>query len=75
MVEKFDKAGHYVRQWVPELADLENRFIHQPWSADAKTLGDAGIRLGKEYPEPVVDLKTSRKQALSAWDRVKHKPG
>jgi len=73
--EKFDKAGHYVRQWVPELAALENRFIHQPWSADAKTLGDAGIHLGKGYPEPMVDLKASRKQALTAWDRVKHKPG
>jgi deoxyribodipyrimidine photo-lyase len=73
--EKFDKAGHYVRQWVPELEDLENRFIHQPWSADAKTLEDAGIRLGKEYPRPVVNLKASRKQALTAWDLVKHKPG
>ena len=69
--EKFDKAGHYVRHWVPELTDLENRFIHQPWSADAKTLGDAGICLGKDYPEPVVDLKASRLQALTAWDRVK----
>ncbi len=69
--ERFDKAGNYVRHWVPELASLENRFIHQPWSADAKTLGDAGISLGKEYPEPAVDLKVSRKQALIAWDRVK----
>jgi deoxyribodipyrimidine photo-lyase len=69
--ERFDKAGRYVRRWIPELARLDTRYIHQPWSADAKTLADSGIRLGREYPEPVVDLKTSRKQALSAWDRVK----
>ena len=69
--EKFDKAGAYVRRWVPELAGLENKIIHQPWSAEPNTLAKAGIRLGREYPEPVVDLKTSRKQALAAWDRVK----
>jgi deoxyribodipyrimidine photo-lyase len=69
--EKFDQAGVYVRRWVPELAGLENKYIHQPWSADPTTLADAGIRLGAEYPEPVVDLKTSRKQALAAWECVK----
>jgi deoxyribodipyrimidine photo-lyase len=56
---------------VPELAGLENKYIPQPWSADPTTLADAGIRLGAEYPEPVVDLKTSRKQALAAWECVK----
>ncbi|MCG6887846.1 MAG: DNA photolyase family protein [Proteobacteria bacterium] len=69
--EKFDKAGLYVRRWVPELANLGNKFIHQPWAADPNTRADAGICLGEEYPEPVVDLKTSRQQALAAWDYVK----
>jgi len=69
--EKFDPAGVYVRRWVPELANLGNKFIHQPWAAGPDTLKHAGIRLGREYPEPVVDLKTSRRQALAAWDRVK----
>ena len=69
--EKFDPAGVYVRRWVPELANLGNKFIHQPWAAGVDTLQHAGIRLGREYPEPVVDLKTSRIQALAAWDRVK----
>ena len=69
--ERFDKAGHYVRHWIPELARLENKYIHQPWTAEPKTLVDAGIRLGKDYPEPLVDLKASRTEALVAWDRVK----
>ncbi len=71
--EKFDKAGNYVRHWVPELAKLGDRFIHQPWSADPADLADAGIRPGIDYPEPLVDLKTSRKDALAAWDRVKRR--
>jgi deoxyribodipyrimidine photo-lyase len=72
--EKFDKDGVYVRRWVPELASLGDKFIHQPWSAGTSTLADADIRLGKEYPEPVVDMKVSRRQALTAWDRIKRKP-
>lgn len=72
--ERFDKAGHYVRRWIPELANLENKYIHQPWSAEPKTLVDAGIRLGKDYPEPVVDLKISRTEALVSWDRIKRQP-
>jgi deoxyribodipyrimidine photo-lyase len=69
--EKFDPAGRYVRHWLPELANLGDKYIHQPWSADPADLADAGIRLGTDYPEPLVDLKTSRKDALVAWDRVK----
>jgi deoxyribodipyrimidine photo-lyase len=34
-------------------------------------LADAGITLGSDYPEPVVDLQASRKAALAAWERVK----
>ncbi len=69
--ERFDKSGGYVRRWVPELENLQNRFIHQPWSAEPNVLADAGVCLGREYPEPVIDLKSSRKQALAAWDQVK----
>jgi deoxyribodipyrimidine photo-lyase len=69
--EKFDKQGDYVRRWIPELAKLENRYLHKPWAADPAVLADAGIILGKDYPEPVVDLQESRRQALVAWDQVK----
>ncbi len=72
--EKFDKPGVYVRSWVPELERLDNRHLHQPWSADPAVLADAGIRLGTDYSEPLVDLQASRKQALSAWEQVKRQP-
>ena len=72
---KFDKAGRYVRHWVPELAKLEDKYLHQPWTAGPAVLGNAGIRLGVDYPEPLVDLQTSRKEALAAWGRVKQQRG
>jgi deoxyribodipyrimidine photo-lyase len=72
--EKFDQAGVYVRHWVPELERLDNKYLHRPWSADPAVLADAGIRLGIDYPEPVVDLQASRREALTAWEHIKRQP-
>jgi deoxyribodipyrimidine photo-lyase len=73
--EKFDRGGRYVRRWVPELASMEDKYIHRPWAADPVQLAGAGIRLGDEYPQPMVDLQASRKAALAAWDHVKRRRG
>ena len=69
--EKFDTEGIYVRHWVPELERLDKKYLHRPWMADPAVLADAGIILGSDYPEPVVDLQASRKAALAAWERIK----
>lgn len=69
--EKFDSDGHYTRQWVPELAELPNKYLFKPWQAPQKILNDAGIVLGKHYPKPIVDLKASRERALSAYKSLK----
>jgi deoxyribodipyrimidine photo-lyase len=69
--EKFDREGRYVRRWVPELAKLGNRHLHRPWSADPAVLAEAGITLGDNYPEPLVDLQQSRRRALSAWEQIR----
>ena len=69
--QKFDKAGRYVRRWLPELQRLPDKWIHQPWAAPSDVLSAAGVRLGRDYPEPLVDLKASRLRALDAWGRIK----
>ena len=45
--EKFDKDGRYVRRWVPELAALPDRYLHQPWAAPAQVLRAAGVTLAE----------------------------
>ncbi|MFZ4761208.1 MAG: cryptochrome/photolyase family protein [Alphaproteobacteria bacterium] len=69
--QKFDPEGNYIRQYVPELAKLPNNYIHEPHTAPPLILHNAGIRLGITYPNPLVDLKKSRDQALQAYDNIK----
>ncbi|MGI9222394.1 MAG: cryptochrome/photolyase family protein [Woeseiaceae bacterium] len=64
---KFDPDGSYVREYVPEVRNLSNRYLHSPWEAPAEELKDAGITLGADYPLPLVDLKESRQRALDAF--------
>ena len=69
--EKFDPAGSYIRQWIPEIAALPNKYLAQPWSAPATLLAEHRITLGKDYPRPVVDLKASRQRALERYQTIK----
>ena len=69
--ERFDPKGDYVRRWVPELAMLPTRYIHKPWEAPEEVLEASGVRLGVNYPRPLVDLAESRRQALVRWEMIK----
>lgn len=68
--QKFDPQGHYVRQWIPELAQLENSVIHTPWQATSAALKTAQITLGETYPLPIVEHAMARKRALNAYSTM-----
>ena len=63
--EKFDPEGHYVRRWVPELAKMPARYIHNPSEAPEAVLRAAGVRLEQNYPRPVVDHRFARERFLA----------
>ncbi len=69
--EKFDAEGAYVRKWCPELSELPNAWIHKPFEAPSAVLAKAGVVLGRNYPEPIVDQKYGRDRALAAYDFIK----
>jgi deoxyribodipyrimidine photo-lyase len=64
--QKFDADGRYVRRWVPELRGVPDRWLHAPWTAPAEVLREARVRLGGEYPRPIVEHDVARKRALDA---------
>lgn len=68
--KKFDKDGSYIKRWLPQLKDLPGNIIHEPWEHQDGCL-KCGIKLGKDYPLPIVDLKESRLQHLARVEQIK----
>ncbi|HWD44752.1 MAG TPA: deoxyribodipyrimidine photo-lyase [Actinomycetota bacterium] len=68
--ERFDPGGDYLRRWVPELAKLDPPAIFAPWRADPADLEAAGVRLGTDYPYPIVDHISARNRALSRFQEA-----
>lgn len=69
--QKFDPNGAYTRKYIPELARMPDKYLFNPWEAPDLILKHAGVTLGKTYPNPVVDLKSSRERALYAYQNMK----
>jgi deoxyribodipyrimidine photo-lyase len=67
---RFDGDGKYVREWVPELAALPDRYIHSPWKAPVDVLAKAQVKIGRDYPARVVDHDFARMRALTAYDSL-----
>ena len=62
--QKFDPEGRFIRRYVPELARLADKYLHAPASASAEVHAEAGVRLGIDYPAPIVDHAQARQRTL-----------
>lgn len=69
--ERFDADGAYVRKWLPVLRRLPDRWVHRPWEAPPLELAGAGVRIGVDYPAPIVDHRQARDRALAAFAAIK----
>lgn len=57
--QKFDADGEYIRRWVPEIAHLDAKMIHDPYAKNPN--------MELDYPRPIVDLKQSRIRAIETF--------
>ncbi len=71
--QKFDPEGLYTRKYIPELKYLPKKYLFCPWQAPSHILQQAKIELGRTYPLPIVNLQSSRTQALQAYQDINYK--
>lgn len=69
--QRFDPEGKFIRRYLPQLANLSNAAIHAPWTASPVELEAAGLKLGEDYPKPVVDHAEARERTLQRYGVVK----
>ncbi|NP_001234245.1 cryptochrome 2 isoform X1 [Solanum lycopersicum] len=62
----YDPEGEYVRHWLPELARMPAEWIHHPWDAPLNVLKAAGVELGMNYPNPIIDVDVARDRLMQA---------
>ncbi|MDR6538807.1 deoxyribodipyrimidine photo-lyase [Variovorax soli] len=69
--ERFDPDGKFIRRYLPQLAKLPGASIHAPWTAAPLELEAAGVRLGDNYPLPIVDHAEARERTLQRYAVVR----
>jgi deoxyribodipyrimidine photo-lyase len=68
--EKYDPEGEFIRSYCPELSKLSNKNIHAPFECSEEELKEAGLKLGRDYPRPILDHKARRHHAIDVFKRV-----
>ncbi len=64
--QKFDPDGSFIRRYVPELAHLDNKTIHQPHGQQQQ--------LWLDYPLPMIDHKAACANTVSQFQQLKNFP-
>jgi deoxyribodipyrimidine photo-lyase len=65
--ERYDPDNSYVRRYVPELATVPDEFMAEPWTMPEGVQRECGCVIGEDYPEPIVDHKVAREEALERY--------
>ncbi len=68
--QKFDPDGAYVRRWVPELRDVPDAQLAEPWRMSAAQQRERGCVIGRDYPAPIVDHAEERRRAIERYRAV-----
>ncbi len=65
-----DPDGTFIRRWVPELRPLPDTYLDQPEKTPLHVQSECGVRIGEDYPYPIVDFEAARTEFLRRFDAV-----
>jgi deoxyribodipyrimidine photo-lyase len=64
---KFDPDGVYIRRWLPELANVPDKYIYEPHLMGTAVQEKSNCIIGRDYPTPIVDHRLARQRTLAAY--------
>ena len=67
--QRFDPDGSFVRRYVPELGDVPDEYLTEPWKMPEDVQRQVRCVIGADYPEPIVDHAAARREALARYRR------
>jgi len=68
--EKFDPEGKFIKKYVPELELLNKKEIHQPSVFFNKSPNDFPVKLGLDYPFPIVSHADQKPKIMALFKDV-----
>ena len=66
----FDPDGTFIRRMLPALEKIPAPFVHEPWTLPPLDAEALGFRLGRDYPEPIVDHAQARARAIALYQPI-----
>ncbi len=71
--QEHDPKGVFIKKWVPELSNVTEAHIHEPWKMTAMEQTFCEVNIGVDYPLPIVALQESARLARAKiWGHKKH---
>ena len=61
--EEHDSEGIFIKQWIPELAEVPINLLHEPWKMNEMEQQFYNCMIGTDYPAPIVNIEATRKFA------------
>ena len=72
--KEHDKEGIFIKKWIPELKKIPTPLLFEPWKMSLIDQETYECKIGKDYPNPIVDISETYKYAASKLWSIKSDP-
>jgi len=68
--KKYDPEGTFIKHYLPVLKNLPKAYIYEPWKAPLDVQKKAGVLIGKDYPQPLVQHDVASKENMAKMNEA-----